>query len=382
MVASMLPVYLFRISLCGLILALWTQTSGATEPYHHGEPSDLEQLLLERINETRANPGPTATRLGIKLNDQSTRQPLVFQSALIEASEAHSDYLIAKNKFSHIGLGNTNAQQRMRSAGYPFGGGYEGWAENLGLHETTGYTEEGVLHRTQDLIFRSAEHRQWLLQPFFREIGLGVVFGRSNIQGANRHVIVITEKFAASGASPSESEDGSFLQGVVYDDANSNGRYDVGEGVPDIRITPDTGGTYHGVTSSSGGYAVPMADHQGAVTLTFAGESFSHTINTSMTTGQNAKADLRTQEVPVPVIIAPPVASDPPMVEGPLLEISRTTDANITLSIPNETDSETSMVLLHSLDLKTWSAVDMPSDGSVELETLHRQGYYRLAPQS
>ena len=380
--------WLFRISLCGLILALWVQIGSATEPYEHGDPSDIEQLLLERINESRANPSSTAKRLGVKLSDTSARQPLVFHRALDDASEAHSDYLVTKNKFSHVGAGNSNAQQRMAAAGYPFGGGYEGWAENLGLHETTGFTKEAVLHRTQDLIFKSAEHRQWILQPFFREIGLGVVFGQTSVKGAKRDVIVITEKFASSGASPNANSDGSFIQGVVYDDANGNARYDVGEGIPGVTVKPNTGSAYHGITSTSGGYAIPMANHHGAVTLAFSGDSLSYSIDITMTGGRSSKADLRIQEVPVPepapspVIVPASPIDEPSPLAVPVLEISRAAaNQGITLALPAGTTPETPFVLFHSLDLKNWSPVDATMNGSLELSAKNKQGYYRLVAQ-
>ena len=379
----MSSLWLFRASISGLIFAFWVTTSLATVAYDHGDPSDIEQLLLERINETRANPGPTANRLGVKLNDASARQPLVFHSALVNSSKAHSDFLIANNKFSHVGAGNSTALQRMAAAGYPFGGSYEGWAENLGLHETTGFTDEGVLHRTQDLIFESAEHRQWLLQPFFREVGLGVVFGRTSVRGAKQDVIVITEKFATSGASPNATSDGSFIQGVVYDDANSNARYDLGEGIPGVTVTPNAGSTYHGVTSLSGGYAIPMADYQGPVTLAFSGDSLSHSIDMTMTGGRSSKADLRKQEVPEP---APPIfeaapPADPSTHTVPILEISRTADESITLALPVGTAADRPMALLHSNDLQNWVPVHASLEASIALPTNYRQGYYRLAPQ-
>ena len=270
----------------------------------------------------------------------------------------------------------------MTAAGYPFGGGYEGWAENLGLFETAGHTNTAAIHRTQDLIFKSQEHRQWLLQPFFREIGLGIAFGRTRVQGARREVVVITEKFATSGASPTEASDGSFLQGVVYNDANANGHYDIGEGLPGITITPNTDTGYHGVTSSSGGYALPMANHHGPVALTFQGSAFTHTIEISMIAGQNGKADLRSQDLPAPS--TSPEGEDPRAPshdDEPALEISGNSVDGITLTLPEDMDDEDSFVLLHSLDLKTWSPLETSSEDSLEIPIEHRQSYYRLVPQ-
>ena len=372
------------IALSSIVLVFAPSITGATELYEHGDPSDIEQLLLERINATRANPGPVAARLGVKLADSSPRQPLVLNAALQDAAESHSAYLISSNQFSHLGRGNSNAQQRMAAFGYPFGGGYEGWAENLGLYDMAGQTQESAVQITQDLIFKSADHRQWLLQPFFREMGLGVVYGSTKVRGSRRDVVVVTEKFASSGASPTEAHDGSFLQGVVYDDANDNGRYDLGEGKPGVTISPSSG-HYHTVTSSSGGYALPMSNHHGALTLTFADETFSHPITISMTGGHNSKVDLRWQDVPVPdaavIVSEPDAAPDPSIRLVEPIRITETSDRELQLALP-AFDRASPMTLQFSRDLQTWKTVEInltetpqtvPMDGT--------SGYYRLIAQ-
>ncbi len=61
-----------------------------------------------------------------------------------------------------------------------------------------------------------------------------------------------------------------FITGVAYRDANSNGVYDPGEGISGTSITPDRGDWY-AVTSSSGGYAIPVPANSGAYTLTATG---------------------------------------------------------------------------------------------------------------
>ena len=45
---------------------------------------------------------------------------------------------------------------------------------------------------------------------------------------------------------------------MVYQDTNGNGFYDPGEGIGGIRVDV-TGATFFAVTSSSGGYSVPVA---------------------------------------------------------------------------------------------------------------------------
>ena len=374
----------FSVSLLVLSLVALLSASGI-EFYDHGNPSDLEQLLLERINGTRANPAPIGARLGVPIRDPSPRQPLVFHPKLLQAAVAHSEYLIAKGTFSHQGAGNTNAQQRMAAAGYPFGGGYEGWAENLGLYELLGVTELDALHRTQDLLFKSAEHRRWILEPGFREAGLGISTGRSPVQGATRDVIVVTEKFAVSGASPSTEKDGSFLQGVVYNDVNENGRYDLGEGAPGVNVTPNRGG-YYTVTSASGGYAVPMANHSGPVDVKFTCPGVDHTLSLTMTPNLNAKLDLRLQDHPQPEI--EPASGEaleddetaPDLDAVPLLRIVGVDGNQLTFEI-GEDASEDELTLQYSADLLTWESIPADLEDTFRASKIGRHGFFRIVPQ-
>ena len=49
------------------------------------------------------------------------------------------------------------------------------------------------------------------------------------------------------------------LVGVVYADTNGNGQYDPGEGIAGVTVTMDNG-YYYTVTSTSGGYALPLVN--------------------------------------------------------------------------------------------------------------------------
>ncbi len=369
------PSFLSRDSILQGFLALAAAGGLFASPtdqtlYSHGNPTEFEQLLLERINQTRANPAATASRLKVSLSDKSARQPLVFHPALVEASRSHSEYLRAKNKFTHTGAGNTSAIDRMQDAGYVFGGGYHGWGENLGLSELRQLTPEQAVHKTQDNLFKSGPHRQWILEPYFREVGLGIVFGNTKVSGARRDVVIVTENFALSGASPSTNDDGSFLQGVVYDDRNGNHIYDLGEGVPNITITPSVG-RYFSKSSTSGGYAIPMANHAGLVTLTITGEGFApYQKDLTMKSNHNAKADVRLQDLP-PLPPPPPaenvVEPDPLPEPGPhpptapvvldagAPEVLGVEGRNLVISLPNA--GAAPMILEQSFDLIRWTPV-------------------------
>jgi len=102
------------------------------------------------------------------------------------------------------------------------------------------------------------------------------------------------------GASASASGHTRYVTGVCYDDLDQDGFYDPGEGFPGVRIDVDRS-DFFAITSTSGGYAVPLTGTVGPVTITAAGiagkpsELFGRRVVTGNTlafgTPQNVKAD-------------------------------------------------------------------------------------------
>ena len=88
-----------RFFLFSAVFALWMAFGGpamgqGVVEYSHGDPTDYEQLLLELVNEARADPLAEAARLGIDLNEglaagrigAEPKPPLAFHPQLIEAA--------------------------------------------------------------------------------------------------------------------------------------------------------------------------------------------------------------------------------------------------------------------------------------------------------
>ncbi len=222
--------------------------------YSHGEPTDLEQFMLELINEARANPSAEAARLGIGLNDglaatrigAASKQPLAFHPQLIQAARTHSDWMLGTDVFSHTGAGGSTPTERARAVGYPFSA-----AENIAYYSTQGPLDSvGAVAGSHDGLFKSPGHRTNLMEPTYSVIGLGVRDG--DFKGWNAQMV--SQSFSEGGESV---DSGPFLLGVVFDDKNGNERYDPGEGLEGVRVEPDYGG-YFASTSTSGGYAVPL----------------------------------------------------------------------------------------------------------------------------
>jgi SdrD B-like domain len=77
----------------------------------------------------------------------------------------------------------------------------------------------------------------------------------------------IAENYASIAKGPTNYN--RYLVGTVWNDANSNGRYDAGEGIGGVKVSLSAGGFYT-ITARAGGYALPLTD-QGDVLITFSG---------------------------------------------------------------------------------------------------------------
>src|SRR5215213_317837 len=175
------------------------------------QPTALEQYLLEHVNAERAQVGA---------------QPLASNSALDQAAEGHSQWMINTDTFSHTGAGGSDPDARMTAAGYGFGGLSWASGENIAWASTRapeGYQDDvDLLHAN---LMNSPDHRANLLNGDFKEVGLGFEVGEfQGWQGA-----FVTEDFARSGTS-------SFLTGVAYADTNGNHAYDAGEGLGGLTV--------------------------------------------------------------------------------------------------------------------------------------------------
>ena len=253
-------------------------------------PSAYEQYILELVNRARLDPAAEARRLGISLNEglpagtisRDSKQPLAHNSELNDAASDHSLWMLATDRFSHTGVGGSNPGDRMEAAGYVFSGAWT-WGENISWNGTTGtLNRRDSASDSHDGLFESPGHRTNILGEDFKEIGVGVETGRFNGYNAFMH----TQKFAKSGT-------GNFITGVVYNDADGDDFYSVGEGYA-TNISFATLGTTIGSTRgwASGGYGFNTAA-QGDVTATFTGSALAAPVSVRVVlNNENIKLDL------------------------------------------------------------------------------------------
>ncbi|CAI2935619.1 CAP domain-containing protein [Aminobacter niigataensis] len=225
-----------------------------------------EQYLLELINAERAKTGA---------------QPLAFDNDLSEAAENHDRWMLSADVFSHTGSGGTSPTTRMKAAGYTLSGS---WAtgENIAWATTrapTGYTDEVKLLHTN--LMNSSGHRANILNPNFREVGLGYEVG--DYKG--RSSAFVTEDFAKTGSDL-------FLTGVAFDDKDGDRFYDPGEGLGAVTVTAknSAGQTFKTTTSAAGGYDLVLKP--GTYTVTFSGANIATSTQTATIGTKNVKKDL------------------------------------------------------------------------------------------
>ena len=249
-----------------------------------------EQYLLELINRARLDPAGEAARNGIGLNDglasgtitADSKQPLAGNGNLATAAQGHSQWMLDTDTFSHTGSGGSNGGNRMSAAGYSFTGSWS-WGENISWRGTTGTlnltSSVGIQHNS---LFQSPGHRENMLDPGFREIGVGVRTGV--YQGYNASMI--TENFARSGT-------GNFLTGVAYFDADGDKFYTVGEGRGGIRMDArnSSGALVSTTTAAAGGYQTKLA--AGTYDVTFSGGGLSAALGITLAiASENIKLDV------------------------------------------------------------------------------------------
>ncbi|HEV3202754.1 MAG TPA: CAP domain-containing protein, partial [Gemmataceae bacterium] len=231
------------------------------------QPTDFEQVFLERLNDARANPAAYGATIGIDLSSVAPSQPLAFNPLLIRAARDHSQDMAVRNYFSHFTPEGADPGARIAAAGFSA----VGWGESI----AAGYsTPEGALRGLIiDAGVANLGHRRQLLamdQSFQNQsqVGIGIATG-----GAYGFYYTID---TAAGTDPRP-----FLTGVVLND--SSGFYNPGRGMANVSITVVGAGAT--TTFSSGGYSFQV--NPGTYTVTASGGGLGTPLVQNVTVGGN-----------------------------------------------------------------------------------------------
>ncbi|WP_052480936.1 CAP domain-containing protein [Gilvimarinus agarilyticus] len=223
-----------------------------------------EAMMLELVNRARFAPAAEASRFGIDLNEglapgtlsAEQRPPLAYNELLIRAARGHSQWMLDTDTFSHTGVADSSAAERIAAEGYSLSGS---WAagENISVSgaSSTPDVTAAAISQHQGL-FESPGHRQNILNSGYRELGVGQRVGEFEFEGYGAlPSSMITQKFARHGSDY-------FVSGVVYRDDDNNGRYSAGEGIGNVTVsvgdasTMTNGAGAYTIARSSGGYTV------------------------------------------------------------------------------------------------------------------------------
>jgi Ca2+-binding RTX toxin-like protein len=245
-----------------------------------------EQYNLELINRARLDPLGEAARYGIDLNaglaagsiSTASKQVLAPNALLENAAIGHSQWMLAADVFSHTGNGGTTPSQRATSAGY----GWSNVGENLSWRGSTGTIDFNTIAATHhEDLFRSAGHRQNMLNDAYQEVGIAQEAGAFLLDGRNYNSSMLTELYGR----PSTAK--VFLTGVVYNDSNADSYYSIGEGIAGAVFSAQG---LMAQTATAGGYALALTAAS-TVAVTGSVGAMNYAFSVAMSTG-NVKADI------------------------------------------------------------------------------------------
>ena len=306
------------LKLSGLCILIWILTNPLKAPaalYSIGDPTDQEQLYLEFINRSRADPAAEGVRLAATTDPQVRAQytnlgvnlaqmqaefatnpaapPLALNAKLLAAARLHTGDMYNNQYEGTPGTDGSTPQSRMTAQGYA----WTNWGENVLATAQSVFYGHAALNVDwfsggPGGMRAGRPNRKSIQNPAFREIGVGVIDGLNGTVGPE----VVTEDFASTAAGQP------LINGVVFYDFNTNGFYDLGEGIGGVMVQV-AGSADYAISSASGGYAVPVTSN-GSYTVTFSSSGLSNQQPAVVTALKNIKKDF-----------LPPYS--PPVVSGP-----------------------------------------------------------------
>lgn len=241
------------------------------------------QLFLHLLNEARSDPVAyqRAEGLTVDLSGIAKKPPLAWNASLQNSAQFHSVEMATNNYFAHqSAVTGQWPNANVRAHGYNLPSWFpsdNNYLESIGAGTNRTTAKEGL----KPLIV-SDSHRSHLLgidafNADQREAGIGYARNASS-----RFTNYWTVHATRTEPSPT------FLTGVVFDDLNDNGRYDLNEGSAGIVVMVGASQT---VTNEAGGWSLPVTVNQPhAVSVLTAGGKVSTKVNVGT---ENRQVDVR-----------------------------------------------------------------------------------------
>ncbi len=335
------------------------------------DPSPIEQAFMEDINRMRLDPQGELSILLSSTNPLRARDPAVqaaldffnvsgtllaqqwaelepthpvaWNEDLIDAALKHTIEMRNADSQSHQLPGEPDLGQRVRNEGYsPLRRATENiyaFAESH-IHGHAGFVIDWG--EGPGGIQSPAGHRINYMDDAVDEVGISVIAENSSTTDVGP--LLTTQNFGRRGGYVAQ------ILGVVYDDNNSNGIYDPGEGFNNMDITvTGTGGTFTTQTLTAGGYQleVPAGNYEVRVEGSpLAGQL----VVGNVTMGdRNVKVDFEVNS-----------SNQPPLARN---DVATTTEDNaVTINVVSNDTSANGSILNNTITL-----VSGPNNGSAEV---------------
>ena len=281
-------------------------------------PDDQEQAMMWLMN--RARQDPTAEGIWLATSTEwevsvgrtywgvdlavlqneftaiAPKPPAAFDRRLYEAALLHSWDLIFRDAQDHAWQ-----VQRVIDCGFSFSafrGNAYSYAINA-LHAHAAYNIDWG-PGTPDGMQSRRGHRRAIMSIDGDYTNVGLAMVPDNNPATRVGPWVNTGNFAQAYTGASDHYN-VFIVGTVWEDRNDNERYDPGEGIGGIEVTPDQG-TYYAVTSAGGGYAIPVTMSAGEVSVHFSGPGIDRVRNITVNGTHSVLLDLETSDLPVTLL--------------------------------------------------------------------------------
>ncbi len=217
------------------------------------QPTPMEQLFLEELNDARANPAAYGASIGLDLSGVAPSQPLAFDPRMVDAALGHSIDMNVRNYFAHNSPppNPTDPGARLTASGFP----WSGWGESIAAGNIYPLPADALKALIIDAGIPDLGHRRHLLaiDPSFQgmnQVGIGIVQGGTGLY-QNYYTIDTASSFNTR----------QFITGVVFNDLSGNNKYDLNEGLAGVTITVTTpSGAFVASASDfvSGGYSIQV----------------------------------------------------------------------------------------------------------------------------
>lgn len=308
------------IRIVAMLLAAWALTpsllSQVTTLYSMGNPTDEEQLYVELINRARANPtaegiflanttdpsvlnGYDSFHVDLELMQEEfaaiqPMPPLALNAKLTQMARGHTQDMFDHAFQGHVSSNYDTLGDRVAAVSYNF----SAVAENVFSYATsvfhghagfevdwgdggTGGMQPGRGHRAN-------------IHGSYREVGVGVKLGTNTVDEETVGPQLVTQNFGSQSGSLA------YVTGVAFYDMNGNDFYDPGEGIGGLTVNV-SGSSFHAVTTTSGGYAVPVPTANANRTVSFTGLAANHSADAVIANQANVKVDFKpTYVAPIP----------------------------------------------------------------------------------